>query len=137
MGAILRTVMALASGVCIGHYRIAAHIGSGGMGDVYSADDLHLKRRVALKTLRPDVVGDEMRRQRFDREAQAVAALNHPNIVTLYSAEHVDGVTFLTMELVEGRPLTNFVPTDGVTLDLFFRIAIPLADAVAAAHQRG
>src|SRR4029079_8455138 len=91
---------------------------------------------------------DHERRERFEREAQAIAALNHPNIVTIYGVERMrpargvsstvdqDDVDFLAMELVEGRPLSEAIPRGGLPLDLLLRIAIPVADAVAAAHQK-
>src|SRR5262249_46777854 len=74
---------------------------------------------------------------RFEREAQAIAALNHPNIVTIHSVEEADGQFFLTMELVEGRSLDQVLPKSGLPLDGLLKIAIPVADAIAAAHQQG
>ena len=78
-------------GTQLGHYRIERLLGSGGMGEVYVADDLKLGRRVALKVLSTELTGDPNRRERFEREARAAAALNHPNIVTIHSVEEVDG----------------------------------------------
>ena len=78
-----------------------------------------------------------MRLARFRREAEAVAALNHPNIVTIYSVEDADGVHFLTMEFVDGKPLQKLIPGSGIDLRQFFDIAIPLADALASAHAKG
>ena len=121
-------------GQTLSHYAILAKIGSGGMGDVYLAEDRALGRRVALKTLPPDVATAD-RRARFAREAKTLAALNHPNIVTVHSVEEAGGVSFITMELVEGKTLAEILPTDGFPLDRFFDIAIPLADAVASAHH--
>ena len=132
----------------LGHYRIVRAIGAGGMGDVYLADDTKLGRQVALKVLTSDGSdrneGDGSgsssraeRRQRFEREARAVAALNHPNIITIYSVEEHEAVLFLTMEYVEGRTLTDLIPREGMSLAQWLQIAIPLADAVGAAHQRG
>jgi Tol biopolymer transport system component len=83
------------------------------------------------------MAGDPERRQRFEREAQAIAALNHPNIVTIYSVEEADGVPFLTMELAEGQPLGQLIPAGGLPLDTLLRIGIAISDAIAAAHQRG
>jgi serine/threonine protein kinase len=123
-------------GEVLSHYAILAKIGSGGMGDVYLAEDRTLGRRVALKTLPPELANAD-RRARFAREAKTLAALNHPNIVTVHSVEEVGGVSFITMELVEGQTLAELLPKDGFPLDRFFEVAIPLADAVAAAHQHG
>jgi serine/threonine protein kinase/WD40 repeat protein len=124
-------------GTTLKHYRIVRILGHGGMGDVYAAEDLELRRLVALKTLPPETASDPDRLHRFRREAQAVAALNHPNIVTLYGVEEADGVHFLTMELVEGRTLGDLIPSGGMPVRQLLHIAVPLADAVRAAHERG
>ncbi|HUE85852.1 MAG TPA: protein kinase [Vicinamibacterales bacterium] len=124
-------------GQTLGHYQIVREIGAGGMGVVYQAEDTTLGRQVALKILPPELAADEERRARFAREARAVAALNHPNIVTVYSVEQAAGTHFITMELVQGKTLAELLPAQGVPLGRFFEIAIPLADAVAAAHQQG
>ena len=124
-------------GQTLGHYRILREIGAGGMGVVYQAEDTTLGRHVALKILPPELAADEERRARFAREARAVAALNHPNIVTVHSVEESGGTHFITMELVQGKTLAELLPPQGVALGRFFEIAIPLADAVAAAHQQG
>ena len=120
----------------LGAYRLVEFLGKGGMGQVFAAEDTKLGRRVALKLLPPEMASPE-RRQRFDREAKAVAALNHPNIVHLYSIEDEEGLSFLTMELVEGSTLGERIPEGGLSLKSFFEIAIPLADAISAAHERG
>jgi len=125
------------SGKTLGHYKILEHIGSGGMGDVYLAEDEVLRRKVALK-----VLPDEMARRpdhlaRFRREAEAVAALSHPNIVTIFSVEEEDGVHFLTMELVDGRTLDKLIPEGGMPLLDLLSLAAPMADALAAAHEAG
>ena len=124
-------------GRTLGHYRILDRLGSGGMGVVWLAEDLRLKRRVALKMLREDLASSPEKLARFEREAKAVAALNHPNIVTLHAIEEIDGVRFLAMEYVEGRTLDEVIPADGLGLAELLRIAIPVADALAAAHARG
>jgi tRNA A-37 threonylcarbamoyl transferase component Bud32 len=124
-------------GATLAHYRVLELLGRGGMGEVYAAEDLKLKRRVALKVLPADVADNPERRRRFEREAQAVASLNHPGIVTIYSVEHADGRSFLSMELVEGRTLEQAVPVGGLPLAGFLTIAIQLADALNAAHERG
>ena len=97
----------------LGHYRIIAPIGRGDMGEVYVAEDTKLKRRVALKLLPRSLANDPEWRRRFERETQAVAALNHPNIVTIYSMEDAGGVPFLTVELVGGRTLREIIPPAG------------------------
>ena len=124
-------------GTTLQHYRIVGKLGEGGMGQVYAAEDTKLQRRVALKLLPSDMAADPERLQRFQREARAIAALNHPNVVTIYSVEETDGVQFLTMELVEGKTLGDLIPPDGLPLEELLRLALPLVDAVAAAHQQG
>jgi eukaryotic-like serine/threonine-protein kinase len=124
-------------GTTLGHYRIVEMLGKGGMGEVYLADDTRLQRRVALKILAKELSGDPDRRERFEREARAAAALNHPNIVTIHSVEEVDGIPFLTLELIDGQTLADLIPEGGLPLDRVLTLAIPLADAVGAAHQRG
>src|SRR6476646_6525169 len=121
----------------LGHYRILEPIGEGGMGEVYAAEDTRLHRRIALKVLPRLVADDPERRLRFEREAQAIAALNHPNIVTIHSVEEADGTPFLTMEMVEGKPLTEVIPRGGMPLPTLLKIAIAISDAIAAAQQRG
>ena len=107
------------------------------MGEVYAAEDTKLGRRVALKLLPPEMAADPERLERFQREARAVAALTHPNIVTLYSVEEAEGLHFLTMELVEGQTLAELIPDGGLPLEELLRLAVPLVDAVAAAHAHG
>lgn len=107
------------------------------MGEVFAAEDTRLHRKVAIKVLSKLTAADGDMRQRFAREAQAIAALNHPNIVTIYSVEEADGVPFITMELVEGRPLSELIPGGGLPLDALLRIGIAVSDAIGAAHQRG
>ena len=124
-------------GRTLGPYRVIDKLGEGGMGAVYRARDSRLGRDVAIKVLPAPLAGDPERRQRFEREAHAVAALNHPNIVTVHSVETIDGEHLLTMELVDGRPLSAMIPRGGLLPDAFLRIAIQLADAVGAAHARG
>src|SRR6185503_19517207 len=112
-------------------------LGEGGMGEVYRATDLRLGRDVALKVLPADVAADPERIERFQREARAVAALNHPGIVTIYSVEEADEVHFLTMELVEGQSLDRLIPTGGLEFERIASIGQALAGALAAAHDRG
>jgi serine/threonine protein kinase/Flp pilus assembly protein TadD len=124
-------------GKTLGHYEILEKIGSGGMGAVYRARDRRLHRDVALKVLPAELARDPDLRKRFQREAETVASLKHPNIVTIFSVEEVDDIAFITMELVEGTPLSGIIPAQGLSLDRFFDLAIPLTDAVAGAHAKG
>ncbi len=124
-------------GRTLSHYQVLQKLGSGGMGDVYLARDTELDREVALKVLPPELAFSEERRARFKREAKAVAALNHPHIVTVHSVEEADGVHFITMELVRGKTLSEVIPKIGLSLANFLEIGIPLADAVSAAHEKG
>ncbi len=124
-------------GRTLAHYRITAAIGAGGMGEVYRATDTRLGRDVALKVLPAEMTSDPDRIERFQREARALAALDHPGIVTVYSVEHADDVHFLTMQLVEGQPLDRIIPAGGLPLSRLLVLATALADALAAAHERG
>ncbi len=124
-------------GQTLSHYRILETLGIGGMGEVYRAEDTKLGRRVALKILPKAMAEDPERLERFQREAKVIASINHPNIVTLYSVEEADGLQFLTMELVEGEDLEISLPEEGLPLAKIFDIAIPLADALVAAHEKG
>jgi serine/threonine protein kinase len=128
--------MPISVGDQLGAYRILALLGAGGMGEVYRASDTRLGREVALKLLPPDMAADADRLARFEREARAAAALNHPNIVTLYSVEQVEGVHFLTMELVDGRPLQEMIAPEGLPARRVVELAVAMAEAVAAAHDK-
>ena len=133
-------------GKTLGHYRVLEKLGAGGMGEVYRAEDTTLKRQIALKVLPAGLASRPDTLRRFRREAETLAALGHPNIVAIHSLEEVDLspdgsppelVHFLTMELVEGTALRDEITPGGLSLDRFFSIAIPLTDALAAAHERG
>ena len=129
--------MPLSPGTQVGSYEIVSLLGAGGMGEVYRARDPRLKREVALKVL-PDVAAaDADRRERFTREALAVAALNHPHIVTIHSVEDAGTAVFLTMELVQGRSLAEALPATGLPIERVLTIGIAVADATSAAHQKG
>ncbi|MCP4661470.1 MAG: protein kinase [bacterium] len=129
--------MSIAMGTTLGYYRIVSKLDASGMGQVYIAEDTKLHRKVALKVLPPEWADDPDRLERFQWEAQVLATLNHPNIVTIYSVEKHDGVDFFTMELVEGKTLADLIPIGGLPLEQLFDLAVPLADALSAAHQRG
>ena len=119
------------------HYRITSRLGAGGMGEVFVAEDQKLHRSVALKVLPAAFALDPERRQRFEHEARIVGALNHPNIVTLHSVESGDDQLFITMELVRGAVLADRIPREGMRVTEFLDLAIPMADALAAAHGSG
>jgi serine/threonine protein kinase len=125
------------TGRLLAHYEITDLLGKGGMGEVYRARDTKLGREVALKILPAQLAADPVRLERFRREARAVAALNHPNIVTLFSVEEAEGVPFLTMELVEGEDLAHALAEGRPTLDEVVAIGAAVAEALAAAHAKG
>jgi serine/threonine-protein kinase len=129
--------MSLAPGALIGPFQITAGIGAGGMGVVYRARDTQLNRDVALKVLPDSVAHDPERLGRFRREAQLLAALNHPNIATVYGLEESAGAPALVMELVEGSTLADRIAQGAIPLDEALSIAEQLADALEAAHERG
>ncbi len=124
-------------GRTLAHYRITAAIGAGGMGEVYRAIDTKLGREVALKVLPAEMASSPELLGRFRREAKALAALDHPGIVGVYSVEEADGVHFLTMQLVEGQPLDRLIPEAGLPVERILEIATALAEALAAAHEKG
>ena len=121
----------------IDHYRIVARIGAGAMGEVWEAEDETLGRKVALKRLPDELAADSERLARFEREARACAALNHPNIVTLYSVEGQQGARYITLERVHGRTLDTHIPGEGMSMERWLDIAIGLADALSCAHESG
>ncbi len=129
--------MQLDAGATLGHFQLLSPVGEGGMGVVWRAVDLSLGRDVALKFLPEALAADPERLAMFEREARTLAALNHPNIVTIYSVERHEGRPFLAMEFVDGEPLSDLIPDVGLPLDRLLDLALPLADAIAAAHQRG
>ncbi len=129
--------MTLVPGVRLGPYEVLAPLGAGGMGEVYRARDTRLGREVAVKVLPADALADETRRQRFLREAQAASALNHPQIVTIHEIESHGDVDFIVMELVPGATLADRLDHGPLRPEEALRLAIPIADALAAAHGAG
>jgi serine/threonine protein kinase/tetratricopeptide (TPR) repeat protein len=124
-------------GRTLSHYEITGQLGAGGMGEVYLALDTKLERKVALKVLPPELAADPARLGRLQREAKALAALDHPGIVTIYSVEESDGIHFLTMAYVHGQTLEALIPTGGMPVEQVVRLGADLADALRAAHERG
>ena len=121
----------------LAHYEIRSAIGAGGMGEVFRARDTRLERDIALKVLPANMAADPERFARFQREARAVAALNHPNVVTVFSVENTDDVHFITMELIEGHTLDRLIPSDGLEAHRIVEIGGEIAEALAAAHDKG
>ena len=130
-------IAAVLIGHTLSHYRITAKLGAGGMGEVYRATDTKLGREVAIKVLPAEMADSEERLERFRREAQALAALDHPGIVTVYSVEEADGIHFLTMQLVEGEPLDQLISGGGIGAERILEIGTAVAAALAAAHEKG
>src|SRR6188474_1587764 len=129
--------MALSPGSSVGHYRIVAPLGAGGMGEVYRAHDAKLGREVALKILPDAVSSDPERRARFAREARSLAALNHPNIAQVHGFEDAEPSSALIMELVEGEDLSDRIRRGPIPYDDAITIARQIGEALQAAHDRG
>ena len=129
--------MALGSGTRLGPYEILTLIGSGGMGEVYRARDIKLHRDVAIKVLPSDVAADADRRARFEREAQLLASLNHPNIALIHGVDDTGLFPALIMELVEGPTLADRLVHGPVPLNEALPIAKQIAEALEAAHEQG
>jgi serine/threonine protein kinase len=129
--------LALTLGTRLGVFEITAQIGEGGMGQVYRATDTKLKRQVAIKILPPSLAADHDRLARFQREAEVLASLNHPNIAAIHGLEESGGMTALVMELVEGDDLSQRIARGAIPLDDALPIAKQIAEALEAAHEQG
>ena len=125
--------MSMQAGVRFGQYEIVSPLGAGGMGEVYRARDLKLRREVALKLLPPLFATDPDRRARFTREAYVLASLNHPHIASIYGIEEADGVTALILELVEGPTLAERLSPSSALSGSGTSAGLPIADALSAA----
>src|SRR5918993_2197007 len=128
---------AIVIGETLGPYRVLSKVGEGGMGEVYRARDGRLNRDVAIKILPPDVARDPERLDRFEREARASAALNHPNIIATYDIGHADGLTYVVMEILDGATLRNELTAHPPTQRKVVEWTIQVANGLAAAHARG
>ena len=124
-------------GKTLGHYEILEPLGAGGMGEVYRARDTKLNRDVAIKVLPPLLADDPERLARLQREAQLLAALNHPNIAAIYGLEDEGEISFLAMELAAGQTLAKRLSDGAVGIDEALKIALQIAEALEAAHERG
>ena len=129
--------MPLTPGTTLGPYQIDAPLGAGGMGEVYKATDTRLDRTVAIKVLPEHVASDPDLKQRFEREARTVAALNHPHICTLHDIGSQDGIDFLVMEYLDGETVAQRLEKGALPLDQALQIAIQIADALDKAHRQG
>ncbi|HST12145.1 MAG TPA: serine/threonine-protein kinase, partial [Terriglobales bacterium] len=124
-------------GETVSHYRILGKLGGGGMGVVYEAEDIRLGRRVALKFIPDNLVGDPKSLERFEREARAASQLNHPNICTIHDIEDNNGHPFIVMEKLEGESLKQMIHGKPMDCDQILDIAVQVADALAASHAKG
>ena len=129
--------MSLADGTRLEHYAIVGPLGAGGMGEVYRAVDTKLRREVAIKILPAKFANDPSRLARFEREAHLLASLNHPNIAAIYGLEHIDGIRFLVLELVEGPTLSERLKSGPMEVGEALGIAAQIAEAFEAAHEKG
>ncbi|MGE3473219.1 MAG: serine/threonine-protein kinase, partial [Vicinamibacterales bacterium] len=121
----------------LSHFYIVGPLGSGGMGDVYEAQDLRLPRSVALKVLKPSLVENRTAQRRFDREARLAASLNHPNICTILDVGQTDGLAFIAMELLQGESLKQRLRNGPIPVAQLLEVASDVTRGLAVAHLAG
>src|SRR5262245_25586783 len=129
--------MPLTPGARLGQYEILSPLGAGGMGEVYRARDTRLGRQVAIKVLPAEVSADRDRLARFEREACSASALNHPNIVTIYEVGGAGSISYISMELVQGRMLRDLIADGPVPLKPLLALSVQIAEGLARAHEAG
>src|SRR5215831_6593246 len=127
----------LSANTAIAHYRVVSFLGAGGMGEVYLAEDTKLGRKVALKILSTEFTKNEERVRRFQHEARAASALNHPNILTIYEIGEADGLHYIATEYIEGQTLRKYLNASRRSLNEVLDIGIQIASALAEAHAAG
>src|SRR5687767_10330986 len=127
----------LAPGDVLAHYRVVSPLGSGGMGQVYLAEDVRLGRKLALKVLSPRALRDPERLRRFEREARTISSLNHPNILTIYDIGDAGGVQFIATEYIDGLTLRAVLEPGRLDVRRALDIALQVGQALAAAHAAG
>ncbi|HKB72064.1 MAG TPA: serine/threonine-protein kinase, partial [Thermoanaerobaculia bacterium] len=129
--------MPVAAGTRLGPYEILSPLGAGGMGEVFRARDARLGREVAIKVLAAEASESVERRARFEKEARAASALNHPNIVSIYDIGETNGTTYIAMELVDGATLRESLPSEPMAPKKILDVACQIADGLAKAHAAG
>src|SRR5713226_8311866 len=129
--------MSISPGSRLGPYEIIAPLGAGGMGEVWKARDTRLGREVAVKVLPAEVAADRERLRRFEKEARSASSLNHPSIVTIYEIGQADSISYIAMELVEGKTLRELVASGPLPIKRLLQIGTQVADGLARAHEAG